>query len=376
MPRYPQQHPYRHGDPARLGILMTNLGTPDAPTPSALRRYLREFLSDPRVVELPRLIWLPVLHGIILNTRPRRSAAAYARVWTEAGSPLLVHARAQVEAVGAALASHIPGPFVIRLAMRYGQPSIAEALAAFRAQGVQRLLVLPLYPQYAAATTASTFDALAKVFTRERWLPELRLINGYHAEPGYIAALAASVEAHWAAQGRGERLLFSFHGIPQSYFDAGDPYHCLCQMTARLTAEALGLGKESYEVCFQSRFGPRAWLKPYTDERIKALGKAGLKTLDVISPGFSADCLETLEELAILNQEFFHEAGGHALRYIPALNERPDHIAFLAELVLKHLAGWPEVADDYHPGAKRELAHLQRNLAEGMGAKNLSDMTP
>jgi ferrochelatase len=368
MARYPQSSDYRHGTPPRLGVLLTNLGTPEAPTTAALRRYLAEFLRDPRVVELPRLLWLPILHGIILNTRPRRSAAAYRRVWTDEGSPLLVMARRQLEGVRARLEARFPGRIVCALGMRYGNPSIASALAALQSHGVQRLLVLPLYPQYSGATTGSTFDALAATFSRWRWLPSLRLPMSYHAEPGYIAALAASIREHRARHGSGEKLLFSFHGIPQSYFEGGDPYHCQCQMTARLVAERLGLGPEAWAVSFQSRFGPRAWLRPYTDETVRALARAGIQHLDVVAPGFSADCLETLEELAIQNREFFEAAGGRELRYVPALNDRPDHLDFLADFIAREAAGWPELAPDYSAQALATQGRLQCERARALGA--------
>jgi protoporphyrin/coproporphyrin ferrochelatase len=368
MARYPTRSEYQHGSPTRLGILITNLGTPDAPEAGALRRYLAEFLSDPRVVELPRFIWLPILHGIILNTRPRRSAAAYARVWTPDGSPLLSISRRQENALRTELQARIPGPVAVALGMRYGQPSLRSALETLQGQGLRRLLVLPLYPQYSAATTASTFDAIAKVLSGWRFLPELRLVTSYHAEPGYIAALAASIREHWAAHGRGEKLMFSFHGIPQSYFEGGDPYHCQCQMTARLTAKALQLEPGDWQVCFQSRFGPRAWLKPYTDVTVKALAKSGVRRLDIVSPGFAADCLETLEEIAMQNHEFFVEAGGEHLSYIPALNDRPDHIHMLADLLLRQAAGWPELDSGFDPATEAARRAAEAERARAMGA--------
>ncbi len=368
MARYPQASDYRHGTPARVGVLLTNLGTPDAPTPAALRRYLAEFLCDPRVVELPRILWLPILYGIILNTRPRRSAAAYRQVWTEAGSPLLVTARRQLAGVRERLEARFPGRIVCALGMRYGNPSIASALTTLQSEGVQRLVVLPLYPQYSAATTGSTFDALASTFSRWRWLPSLHMPMSYHAEPGYIAALAASVREYRAQNGMGERLLFSFHGIPQSYFDGGDPYHCQCHMTARLVAEQLGLGPQEWQVSFQSRFGPRAWLKPYTDETVRELARSGVRRLDVLAPGFSADCLETLEELALQNREFFAAAGGSELHYIPALNDRADHLDFLADFIGREVGGWPELAPGYSAAGVAALGRLQSERACALGA--------
>jgi len=368
MARYPQACTYRHGTPPRLGVLLTNLGTPDAPTTAALRRYLAEFLSDPRVVELPRILWLPILYGIILTTRPRRSAAAYRRVWTTAGSPLLVTARHQCDGVRARLEERFPGRIACELGMRYGNPSIPAALAALQGQGVQRLLVLPLYPQYSASTTGSTFDAIASTFARWRWMPSLHMPMSYHAEPGYIAALATRIREHRAAHGSGEKLLFSFHGIPKSYFDGGDPYHCQCQMTARLVAEALGLGAQEWLVSFQSRFGPREWLKPYTDETLRELARSGVRRVDVVAPGFSADCLETLEELAIQNREFFEAAGGAELHYVPALNDRPEHLDFLVDFIAREVAGWPELASDWSASDGAALGRLQLERARALGA--------
>lgn len=344
MPAYLNNPDYRHGTPPRLGVLLNNLGTPEAPTPGAVRRYLAEFLADPRVVEIPRPLWRLILHGVILRTRPRRSAAAYAKVWTEAGSPLLVHSRAQLDGLQAELGRRLPGPFSLALGMRYGRPSLGEALRRLRADNARRLLVLPLYPQYSATTTASTFDAVACELARWRWQPELRFINGYHDAPGYISALAASVREHWERRGRGERLLFSFHGLPRRNLELGDPYFCFCHKTARLTAEKLELREDEWQVSFQSRLGRAEWLRPYTDETVRRLAGQGLRRLDVISPGFAADCLETLEEIAMQNAEIFRAAGGEELRYIPALNARAEHVRFLADLVMHHAQGWIEAS--------------------------------
>lgn len=331
-----------HAQRPCLGVLLTNLGTPNAPTPQALRRYLGEFLCDPRVIELPRLLWKPILHGIILRTRPKRSAAAYARIWGDAGSPLWLTTQRQCAALQAKLDDLLPGPVRVEAGMRYGSPALAEALHKLSEAGARRILLLPLYPQYSASTIASTFDAVAQVFRGWRWQPELRTVNGYHDDPGYIAALADSVRRHWARHGRGERLIISFHGIPRRYFLAGDPYHCLCQKTARLLAEALELSDGQWQVTFQSRFGKAPWLQPYTDETLNTWARDGVREVDAICPGFSADCLETLEEIAQQNREWFIEAGGRELRYIPALNDAPAHIEALAALVRRHVQGWPE----------------------------------
>lgn len=364
MPRYSSHPNFDHGKPPSAGVLITNLGTPEAATAPALRRFLGEFLADPRVVEMSRWLWRPVLHGIILRTRPRRSAELYRQVWTPEGSPLLVISKRQAGALSAEFKRRFSGPVHVALGMRYGLPSLKNALESLRRANVQRLLVLPLYPQYSATTTASTFDAIAATLKTWRWLPELRLVTQYHHEPGYIEALAQSIRAYWLAHGQPDRLLFSFHGIPQAYFLAGDPYHCQCQVTARLVAEALPLRKDQWRVTFQSRLGPKQWLKPYTDVQLTEWAKAGVPRVDLVCPGFAADCLETLEENAIRNRELFIQAGGKALNYIPALNDRPDHIAALADLATRHMHGWPELAADW----KADTAPA-RERALAMGAK-------
>lgn len=360
--------PYAHGKPARIGVLLTNLGTPAAPTTSAVRRYLAEFLSDERVVELPRWFWLPVLHGVVLQFRPRRSARAYAEIWGPEGSPLLVTSRRQAAALGSRLGEAFGDRVLVELGMRYGQPSIDEGLRALRRAGVRRFLVLPLYPQYSAATTASTFDAMAHAFIRWRWLPDLRFISCYHDHPAYIAALRESIQAHWAAHGRGRTLVFSFHGIPERYFLAGDPYHCHCQKTARLVAESLGLAPGDWRIAYQSRLGPQGWLKPYTEDVLSELGATAARGVDLICPGFSADCLETLEEIAIRGRETFTEAGGREFHYIPALNDSPAHIDLLEALVRQHIAGWEEARVDFDPAAEARQREAGRQRALAMGA--------
>jgi len=344
MPRFTGDADFQHDSPDALGVLLINLGTPDDTSPGAVRRYLAEFLWDRRVIEVARPIWWLILHGVILRIRPKRSAEAYAKVWTEEGSPLMVWSVKQRAALQRQLDSALPAPVHVALGMRYGNPSVASALEELRSKKVRRLLVLPLYPQYSATTTATAFDAISAALAGQRWIPELRFVNQYHDETGYIGALAASVREHWAAHGRGEHLLMSFHGLPRRYLLAGDPYHCHCQKTGRLLAEALFLKEGEWSLSFQSRVGREEWLRPYTDERVQDLGKAGVKRLDVICPGFSADCLETLEEIAMQNQEFFVESGGEQLSYVPALNARRDHISFLTQLVLRHLQGWPETS--------------------------------
>lgn len=347
MTRYSGIADYQHNTPARTGILLTNLGTPDSPTTADLRKYLAEFLSDPRVIELPRIAWWPILHGIILRTRPKKSARAYKKIWTESGSPLMDISTRQLNAVRESLHDRIKGPVQVELAMRYGNPSINSALEKLRLGNVQRLLVLPLYPQYSAATTASTFDAVAGVLAEWRWLPELRMLNHYHDNNGYIEALADSVREHRAEHGREDRLLFSFHGLPKHYFLAGDPYFCQCHKTARLVAEQLELEAGAWQVSFQSRFGAREWLKPYTDHTLTDWGRQGIRNVSVICPGFAADCLETLEEIRMQNRDFFLNAGGEKFSYIPALNVNDSHIHALTELIINNCCGWPEFGREW-----------------------------
>lgn len=331
-----------HQQPESTAVVLVNLGTPDAPTASALRRYLAEFLGDPRVVESPRWLWWLILHGVILRIRPARSARAYATVWTAQGSPLLVGSQALTDAVQARLRQMqgADAPLVA-LAMSYGTPNLRDVLDDLRRRGMRRLLVVPLYPQYSGSTTAAVFDAVSRQLQGWRWLPELRFVTDYYREPGYVDALAASVRDYWRVHGRGERLLLSFHGIPARYLVDGDPYYCQCQVTARLLREALGLGADEAFVSFQSRVGREAWLQPYTDQTLQAWARAGVRRVDVACPGFSIDCLETLEEIAGQNAEAFIHAGGERLAYIPALNHRPDHVAMIGDLVSRNLLGWP-----------------------------------
>ncbi len=358
---------FSHDQPACTGVLLANLGTPDAPTPAALRRYLAEFLWDPRVVELPRWLWWPILYGIVLRLRPARSARKYRLIWTPDGSPLLAIGRRQAAAVAAKLAEDSPGPVRVALGMRYGNPSIAAALAELRQAGVQRLLVLPLYPQYSATTVASTFDAIAAELRTWRWLPELRLVTHYHDDPGYIDALAASIRATRAEQ-PGERLLLSFHGLPKRNLLAGDPYYCQCHKTARLVAERLGLPANDWAIAFQSRFGRATWLQPYTSALLADWARAGVKRVDIACPGFPADCLETLEEIAMENRHVFLANGGEQYRYIPALNDTPAHIAMLVDLIRRHAAGWPEFDPGYDAAAATAERIASRERARALGA--------
>lgn len=367
--QYQGEADYRHGSAERLGILLLNLGTPDEPSTPALRRYLKQFLSDPRVIELPRWKWWPILNLIILNTRPAKSAAAYRAVWDhfESGSPLLTISREQQRGLQCRLSTQMAGPVSVAVGMRYGNPSVAQALATLRDAGARRLLVLPLYPQYAAATTASSFDAVFDELKTWRWMPELRLINHYHRDTGYLAALAASVREHMAEHGRPQKLVMSFHGVPQRYLLSGDPYHCECLVTGRLLAERLGLADDEWMVTFQSRFGREEWIQPYTDETLKALPGQGIKHIAVICPGFSADCLETIEEIGQENRDYFMGAGGESYHYIPALNARDDHLDALARLIHRHAQGWVEHSD-FDTLAEQQERERSRTRALERGA--------
>lgn len=337
---------YRHGSAARTGVLLVNLGTPDAPTPAAVRRYLKEFLSDPRVVEIPRPLWWLMLRLLVLPLRPRRSAAAYAAVWTPQGSPLLVHTNALARAVGERVRGAGWPQAEVRAAMRYGRPGLAAELNRLHRLNTRRLLVVPLFPQYSATTTAAVFDETSRVLRRRRHLPEVRFVNDYCGEPGYIDACARRIRAFRDEHGAGDKLLFSFHGLPKRNLLQGDPYHCQCRKTARLIADALSLPDDAWLVAFQSRFGRAEWLRPYTDETLRELARQKTGTVDVFCPGFAVDCLETLEEIAMQNREQFERAGGGQLRYIKALNDTPEHADFLAQLVLRHLRGWEAFAED------------------------------
>jgi len=325
-----------------VGILLTNLGTPDTPDCPGLRRYLREFLWDRRVVDVPRPIWWLILNLIIINFRSPRSAALYRKVWTEQGSPLLAIGRRQQQALQAKLDAAQPGGFRVELAMRYGNPSIAAGLHALSEAGCERVLVLPMYPQYSSSTTASTLDAVAEALKAGRNMPELRIVRDYYREPAYIKALAASIREDIEGNGQPDKLLFSFHGIPQRYHTTGDPYPDECQETAALLAAEMQLPDDAWMLTSQSRFGREPWMQPYTDKTLEALPADGVANVAVVCPGFSADCLETLEEICHENRAVFLEAGGKDYRYIPALNDRDDHIQALAAIVTRHSRGWLE----------------------------------
>ncbi|MCH9694263.1 MAG: ferrochelatase [Gammaproteobacteria bacterium] len=363
MPKYQSTPQFEHGLSESTGVLVVNLGTPAAATPAAVRKFLKQFLWDPRVVEYPRVLWWLILNLIILTVRPSRSAAAYRKIWTDAGSPLMIFSQQIATALQQELSGHSSGAVHVELAMSYGDPSISDAVDRLLAKGARRILTLPLYPQYSGTTTASVYDAVARKMGALRWLPETRFISEYHDQLAYIAALANSVREDWEAHGRGDKLLMSFHGVPRSTLLGGDPYHCQCQKTGRLLAAALELDDDDWMLTFQSRVGREEWLRPYTDETIEELGKSGLSRLDVVCPGFATDCLETLEEIAMQNAEIFTEAGGKSLHYIDCLNARDDHVAMLRELIDRHLSGWSSHTDD---GEKRRA----KELAKAMGASS------
>jgi ferrochelatase len=331
---------HAHGQTPATAILLCNLGTPDEPTAPSVRRYLAQFLSDPRVIEIPKLVWWPILHGIILRVRPKKSAAKYASVWMPEGSPLRVWTDKQAKLLRGYLGER-GHRVTVRYAMRYGSPGIAQELDALKAAGATRVLVLPMYPQYCGATTGSVSDAVCGWATKVRALPELRFVNRYHDDPGYIAALARRVTEHWATHGRAGTLVMSFHGMPRRTLLLGDPYHCECRKTARLVGERLGLKNDELVVTFQSRFGKAEWLQPYTEPTLIALAKQGTKRVDVMCPGFTADCLETLEEIAMEARDAFTKAGGEEFNYLQCLNDSPAWVAALSDIAIRHMSGWP-----------------------------------
>ncbi len=354
------QPAFRHGQAERTALLLVNLGTPDQASAPALRRYLGEFLSDPRVVEIPRLLWWPILHGVILRTRPAKSAAKYKSVWLPQGSPLAVWTQRQAAAVAQKLAAEGHGELIVRHAMRYGNPSLPSVLDAVCAEGATRVLVLPMYPQYAAATTASVGDKVMQWAQATRRVPALRFAGAHHDDAGYIDALAATLQSHWQHHGRGDKLVLSFHGVPRRSLLLGDPYHCQCHKTARLLTQALALPDDDVVVTFQSRFGRARWLEPYTEPTLRALAAQGVGSVDVMCPGFVADCLETLEEIAQEARAAFIEAGGRQFNYVPCLNDSPVWIAALSAIALRHLQGWPTQAQPADP--------VSRQRALGLGA--------
>ncbi len=371
MAYYNSEPNYTHGDQLKVGILLANLGTPDAPTAKALRPYLGQFLMDRRIVEIPRFIWCWILHCIILVIRPKKSAAKYAQVWMAEGSPLMVYSQRQKTMLQGYLAQKINSPFAVELGMSYGNPSMKSALESLKAQHCDRILVLPLFPQYAASSTAAVFDAVWKVLLKMRNVPGIRTVRGYHDHPEYIGALEKSVLKYWEINRKpdfaaGEKLVMSFHGVPKVHLTKGDPYHCTCHKTARLLAEKLGLNKTDYQVAFQSRFGKQEWLKPYLAATLEDLGKAKTPRIDVICPGFSADCLETLEEIAMEGKEIFTHAGGGAYNYIPALNDNDAWIHALTEITLENLQGW--MSSDWNTEQAKKDSAVTKAHAQALGA--------
>jgi protoporphyrin/coproporphyrin ferrochelatase len=352
--RYLSSPDFRHDGAERIGVLLANSGTPDSPSVGDVRRFLARFLGDPRVIELPRTLWLPILHGLILRTRPRQSARKYGKIWTPQGSPLAVLSHELRSRLTSTLAERVLAPFSLELGMLYSRPTIADGLERLRALGAQRILVVPLFPQYCGASTGSVYDQVSKELGRWRWLPELRFVAGYHDYPGYIEALRTTVQQHWQAHGRTRHLLVSFHGVPERYFHDGDPYYCKCQKTARLLADELMLKDDEWSVSFQSRVGPAKWLQPYTSEVVAQLPARGVSELTMICPGFALDCLETLEEVNIEYRQRFLEARGSRFEYVPALNAQLEHARFLADLIAQHCQGWTHVELGFRPaGAAR-----------------------
>lgn len=367
MAYYNPEPDFKHGDQLKVGILLANLGTPDAPTARALKPYLRQFLMDKRVVEIPRFIWWWILNCIILVIRPSKSAEKYAQVWTKDGSPLLVYAKKQRQMLQGYLGQKIKSPFVIELGMSYGNPSMQSAIENLKAQHCDKILVFPLYPQYAASSTAASLDAVWKTLLKMRNVPAIRTIRQYHDHPAYINAMAKSIRAYWSKNGKPEQLIMSFHGVPKVHLTKGDPYHCACHKTARLIAETLELNEKQYQVAFQSRFGKQEWLKPYLAETLETLGQAKTKRIDVVCPGFSSDCLETLEEIAMEGKEIYQSNGGGEYHYIPALNAQEPWIHAMTDIALEHLQGW--VHEEWDANAVAQANDATSKRAKALGAK-------
>lgn len=354
---------FNHSEIGGIGVLYVNLGSPDEPTPSALRRYLRPFLADTRVIEIPKYKWWPILYGIVLVFRPKRSAKLYRSIWTDEGAPLIVTSKRQAELLEVKLRERIGEPVHVAVGMTYGNPSIQSALDSLLEKKIRKLFVLPAYAQYSATSSASVFDVTTAELRKWRWVPDFRIAMSFHDHPAYIKALANSIRDHWQKNGRAKTLFFSFHGVPTRYILAGDPYLCHCHKTARLVAEELGLNKEEYTVAFQSIFGKEEWIKPTTDKTLIALAQQGLESVEVVCPGFGADCLETLEEIEVENKHLFLEAGGKEFHYIPALNTRDDYIAALADISCENMSGWITSKAAWDQTAKQAEVDQQEKLA-------------
>lgn len=366
---FQKEPPFIHGTVPRTAVVLVNLGTPDAPTRRAVRRYLKQFLSDPRVVEIPRLLWWFILHLAILPFRSGKSADKYALIWTRDGSPLKVHTEKQAALLQKTLAERGHESVRVAMAMRYGSPALPEVLDRLKAEGCERIAILPAYPQYSATTTGSIWDAVFAHYAQVRNVPELRLVKHYHDHEGYLDALRDAVQAHWDANGRGDKLVMSFHGVPKRTLLLGDPYHCECHKTARLLAARLGLAPDEYVVSFQSRFGKAEWLQPYTAPTLVELARAGTRRVDVICPGFTSDCLETLEEISLEARREFEAAGGEQFNYIPCLNEFQPWITGLAEIAEQHLVGWPTIMSPQQRDAERKDVEISRQHALALGAE-------
>ena len=370
MPKLISEKDFSHGTPNSVGILLVNLGTPDDTKTSSVRRYLRQFLSDPRVIEVPKVIWWFVLNLFILPFRPSKSAEAYKEIWTKEGSPLLLYSEEITKKIQKSFNEReLKNDFHVELAMSYGKPSIENSLNKLRKKNVRRILLLPMYPQYSSTTTGSVFENVTKVLSKQRWIPEFRHINQYHDNKAYIETISDSIKEFWKSNGTSDRLLFSFHGLPKKMLLEGDPYHCQCYKTARLVSEKLELSENDWFVSFQSRLGPTKWLEPYTDETLKSWGEKKSGVVDVICPGFSVDCLETLEEIAMENAEYYEEAGGKKLRYIPALNSQQKHISFLINLIEKNISDWIHESTEQWSQMTAEKLDMSRKLAREKGAK-------
>ena len=372
--RFKGKSSFEHGCRASMGVLVVNLGTPDEPTPASVRRYLAEFLSDRRVVEIPKLLWMLILHGIILRIRPAKSARAYQTVWSEQGSPLMAGSSELSSKIQTLLNDRISGACKVQLAMRYGNPSVKDGLDKLQAEGAERIMVLPLYPQYSGATTGSVADAVFSNLSKWRWVPELRMLGAYHDDPNYISALAQSIDAHWQANDhltnekldKGHKLFISFHGMPKATLLAGDPYFCHCHKTARLIAAKLNLHEDQWEMAFQSRFGKAEWLQPYAAKRFVELPEEGVKNITVVCPGFSIDCLETLEEIAIEGREEFIAAGGQSFDYVPSLNSSAQHVEFMVNRIIENASAWPEL-QEVDTTVKNSQLTLSKDLALAAG---------
>ena len=357
--KYKLDDNYSHGDKRKIGVLLVNLGTPDEPTTKAVKKYLKEFLSDPRIVEIPKFIWWVILNLIILNIRPRKSRDLYKKIWLENGSPLLVISKKIVKKISESKNISNKGDIVFDLAMRYGNPSIKSALENFKKLNINRLAIIPMFPQYSAATTASIFDKVSAEIKKWRNIPDIRFLSTYHDNPFYISACSKKIESFWEKEKKSKKLVFSFHGLPQVNLHKGDPYHCYCQKTARLIALELNLKEDDYVVTFQSRFGNQVWLQPYTDEVLKKLAEEGVGSVDVFCPGFLCDCLETLEEINMQSRENFIQCGGKSFNYIPALNDYDKNIESMEKIILDEISNW----DNNQINSKESLA-TTKNLFE------------